>query len=247
MKQETKQEIKVSELLPHVNSISFSLELSGGDKVLKSQIDVLMDDIVQAYGIGVNISEYSKDTLIQSILSETNLFEYFNSKENYDGMVLTTLITVDYKGAKNHGLIESKISLYDLVNLCTLNGKYDRRLEPMVLKGCVGNLFTEFLTNFNTDYGIYVPPIHLKPLEATCVSCGVSFDDGSILENFIKQGRDGVEYYQRHPQDILVESVNACYSEPFRFGSIIHVKVQGSREHWYECPKCKTKQSFYNK
>lgn len=244
------KEKSMESIYENVHSVVFGLELVGGDKKHKSSHQLLMSNVKSSM---INLIQFTMDEVMTTLLETTSLLDYANGYME-GKMELITSISIKYHGAVNDGYLETRIPLEQIIQLCSTNAhsgrdelNYNPSLEPMVLNGCLNNAFKEFLSNFHDVYGIYIPKVHLTPLESTCVSCGMSFDGGSILENFIQQGKDGVEYYQRHPQDILVDSVESCYGEPYRFGKIIHVKVQGTQSSWYECPKCKTKQSYINK
>lgn len=193
----------------------------------------------------INSIAYFSNILTKSLLESIS-----DKVSSFCNSTLKTTFIIEYVGGS---LYEGEISI-DFDTLLKLSMWYNNDLSiddrnkhlEMVINGCFQNTFDEVSNNFNNEYGIYIPKNHLKPLANTCVSCGISFDGGSIFENFVKQGVDGVEYYQTHNNEIL-KIVESSYSAPYRFGkNICYFKTQMEipKRRWYECTKCNTEQPF---
>lgn len=215
--------MKNKSIKENVKSISFSYKIKSRKVVVSNIFEILVIELFSVDG-GVflknTIDTISKELFDQSIVRD---FESINIS-----------IKIRYNGTESTYLIDSKLDV---------NCEKTSYIKEYASLGFL-SLYSHFVENFYTKYGIYVPPIHFKNIDSCCTNCNISFDGGSIFENFYKQGVDGVEYYKKHPNEILLITEES-YSEPYRFSNILLVKNMLAYEFdYYECPNCSTKQNY---
>ena len=79
-----------------------------------------------------------------------------------------------------------------------------------------------------------------------CPVCKCSWDEGSILESFLKQREDGAESLKDMTDKQVEDYMKELYSPPYRWSGLIGVELSYDHPRHYDgvsywmCPECKT-------
>lgn len=74
-----------------------------------------------------------------------------------------------------------------------------------------------------------------------CPKCKSNWIGGSILETFIKQREEGVEFWQGKSDEEIENYIKEFYSPPYNWNRQIGVEVDGyDGVSYVQCPDCKT-------
>lgn len=237
--------MKVHSIKDSISKFTFRYEVIELGKKVKESFEFLPLELESS---AIDLVAYTSINFVRRLLSTVNIL-------NIQSENLNIYLDVSYYGTDSIYTISNKINLTEFLKNSgwySLETSSDERYENLkeLLGTMFENLYTELETNFSTDYGIYFPPNHQKPILNKCVNCGKGFDAGSIFENFVQQGKDGVEFYQKHPNEILINTEDS-YGEPYRFSSVMYVKKYVDnytrKIRYYECTPCGTKQTYIEK
>jgi len=234
--------MKVHSIKNSVKSLTFGYSVKELCKIVSNKMAINPTDVESS---AIDLVEYTSKNFTELFITEVNPLNIMTE-------MLTLSLEIRYFGTDSTYTIKDVIDMTDVLNITmwhSLELTSEERIKHLkaFISSRFVHLYNVFGNNFSTEYGIYLPDNHKNPIANECPKCGNNFDDGSIFENFLQQGKDGVEFYQVHPNDILI-NVEDSYSSPYRFSKILYVKEYlknySGKSRYYKCSECDTKQTY---